>query len=82
MAALQVRDLPDPIYQRLKVLAKQDHRSLAQEAIVVLARGLDMEESPQQRRRALLKTWRNRPAPTQTKVFSDPLKWIREDRDR
>jgi plasmid stability protein len=35
-----VRELPENIYYQLKKQADQDHRSLAQQAVAVLAQGL------------------------------------------
>ena len=37
MASLQVRELPENIYSLLKRKAEAEHRSIAQEAIVLLA---------------------------------------------
>lgn len=36
MPTLQVRDLPEDIYVQLHYLAEKEHRSLAQETIVLL----------------------------------------------
>ena len=55
MASLQVRDLPLHIYKKLVQGAKQEHRSLAQQAIALLAKGLGLEESPQRRRAAVVR---------------------------
>lgn len=40
MPALQIRDLPDALYEGLKARAKAEHRSLAQEATVAIERHL------------------------------------------
>ena len=44
MPALQVRELPDEIYERLKAVAEAEHRSLAQQTIVALEHFLDTHE--------------------------------------
>ena len=79
MPSLQVRELPDDIYQTLCNEALLEHRSITQQAIAVLARGLRIDENRQRRRSALL-------AELQTngvgKVLSDPVVLIREDRER
>jgi plasmid stability protein len=81
MPTLQVRDLPDDVYYRLTELAKMDNRSLAQETVVVLRRGLGENEDPRRRRRTILSTLpdirlrEDRPVPS-------PQELIREDRDR
>jgi antitoxin FitA len=41
MPTLQIRDLPDEIYQRVTAVAKAEHRSLSQQAVVELKRALD-----------------------------------------
>jgi plasmid stability protein len=43
MPSLQVRDLPDHIYRALREQAKAERRSLAQQTIVILERGLNLE---------------------------------------
>ena len=40
MVSLQIRKLPENIYALLKRKAEAEHRSIAQEAIVLLAKGL------------------------------------------
>ena len=46
MTSLQVRELPENIYRQLKRRAKADHRSLAQEAVAILAKGLNASICP------------------------------------
>ena len=50
MASLQVRELPENIYSLLKRRAEAEHRSIAQEAIVLLAKGLDTSIDLKKRR--------------------------------
>jgi len=38
MPSLQIRDLPDDLYQALAFRAQQEHRSLAQQAVAELRR--------------------------------------------
>lgn len=54
MPSLQVRDMPDNLYHLLQQKAKSAHRSLAQEAIITLAKGLHTSGSHQRRREKLL----------------------------
>ena len=54
MASLQVRELPENIYSLLKRRAEAEHRSIAQEAIVLLAKGLDTSIATKERRARLL----------------------------
>jgi len=44
MPALQVRDLPDDLYDELKAQALRENRSLTQQAIVVLRKGLAAQD--------------------------------------
>lgn len=80
MPSLQVRDLPDALYQKLRRQAATEHRSLAQEAVALLSRSLNLPEPPQARRAALLaEIKRNAPHMNQT---PEPAALIREDRER
>jgi len=79
--SLQVRELPEHIYARLKDEARNQHRSLAQQAIVTLAKGLGMEENPRERRRKLLSGLKRIKIGKNIKP-ADIVKSIREDRDR
>ena len=46
MPALQVRELPEDLYEQLKESARRERRSLAQQTTVLLRRGLAAEEAP------------------------------------
>ena len=54
MASLKIRKLPEKIYFMLQQRAEAEHRSIAQEAIVLLAKGLDTSIAPKERRARLL----------------------------
>lgn len=82
MTTLQVRDLPDQIYEKLKKEAKKKHRSLAQQAVVTLAKGLETPYSPKEKRSLLLENLSEDKLNNQTFKLSDPVKIIREDRER
>jgi plasmid stability protein len=41
MATLNIKNFPDPLYDKLKRRAEQQHRSIAQEVAVILAATLD-----------------------------------------
>jgi hypothetical protein len=81
MPLIQVRDVPEHIYRLLAEQATRERRSLAQQAVAVLARGLEVEVDAKARRRALLEAIRSNPA-AQAGKLSDPAKLIREDRRR
>ena len=82
MTSLQVRELPDRIYLKLQEEARKEHRSLAQQAIAALAKGLDMEINPKKRREDLLKKLSKEPIITNKSSLPDPVQLIREDRER
>ncbi len=79
MAALQVRNMPDDLYKKLVLMAKKDHRSIAQETIVVLSAALNNPAHTKERRQALMKKWKIKP---NTSHYEDPVTLIRADRDR
>jgi hypothetical protein len=81
MPVIQVRDVPDHIYRLLAERAEQERRSLAQQVVAVLARGLQVDLDPRARRRALLESIQSNP-PTRGYKASDPARLIREDRRR
>lgn len=79
MPTLQVRDLPAEIYHQLSYLAAQEHRSLAQQTIVLLKEGIARRLDNQGRRKALLDSF-DRIA-MDNERFPDPASLIRKDRD-
>lgn len=80
MPTLQVRDLPEDVYMRLNYLAEKEHRSLAQETIVILKEGMDAKLGNRERRRKLLDKIHTLGIDGDT--VSDPVDLIREDRER
>jgi len=81
MATLQVRDVPEHIYRQLAELAEKERRSLAQQAVAVLAKGLDVEVDPKARRRKVLEEAKRLDL-GRGKSLPDFVKLIREDRER
>lgn len=80
MPTLQVRDLPEDVYNRLSMIAKEENRSIAQQTIVLLKEGLGLPANNKLRRQALLETIRKKTYPDTSAV--DEVAWIREDRER
>ena len=81
MPTLQVRELPEDVYRKLRRLAEAENRSLAQETIVLLRKALGLETSHQRRRKALLEliSATDRPADSDA-ILAEEL--VRQDRDR
>lgn len=82
MPSLQVRDVPIALYNKLKDEADLKHRSLTQQAVITLAKGLDVQLDAKERRRALFKKIEAMELPPGTENLPDPVDLIREDRDR
>lgn len=82
MRSLQVRELPEHIYQSLCKEAQASHRSIAQQAVAALAKGLNLELAPQMRRKALLSAIRTEADFPSPQGLPDPALLIREDRDQ
>ena len=76
MAELLIRNLEPEVIKRLKLRAKQHHRSLQGElkSIVEAATKMSMEEA-----RKASNAWHKR---LSSRSFSDSAKLLREDRDR
>ncbi len=82
MPSLQVRELPEHIYQTLCHEAEAAHRSIAQQAVATLAKGLNLDLAPQMRRKALLSVIRVGAGNAIICGLPDPALLVREDRDR
>ncbi len=81
MPSLQVRDLPHDVYARLQERAEAEHRSIAQETVVLLRIALGLPESRKAERRAIIERARGRELQVaDTLPSSEQL--IREDRER
>jgi len=81
MPLLQVRDMPEDLYEQLSQIAEQDNRSITQETIVLLKKALNYKESRISRRKRVLSEIRNDVIVDSNK-FPDPAVLIREDRER
>lgn len=81
MPLIQVRDLPDHLYRLLAEQAEKERRSLSQQVVAVLARGLQVDLDAKARRRKVIQQIRAGDPPKAGKL-TDPAKLIREDRRR
>jgi len=80
MPSLQIRDLPDDIYQALAFRARQEHRSLAQQAVAELRRIQALAAG--ERRQAVIARIRASLQKPQTPLRPSPEDLVREDRER
>jgi len=80
MPTLQVRDLPEDVYNQISYLAEKDHRSLTQQTIILLKEGILKHIGNKERRRKLLDKISD--LQIDGSKFPDPVDLIREDRER
>ncbi len=81
MPLLQVRDIPEDLYEKLATVAQSENRSIAQETIVLLRKALNLTEERMARRKQVLEKISALNIPN-AQTFPDPAELIREDRDR
>lgn len=82
MRTLQIRELPEHIYGKLRAQAAKEHRSLTQQAVVTLEKGLGVVENPKARRQALVRELAANPRVATDAELPDPVSLVREDRSR
>ena len=78
---LQVRECPEDIYRRISHVAKNENRTIAQQVVVLLEKGLGQSESNMERRKRLIEKLETREISSEIKKI-DPVSLIREDRDK
>jgi plasmid stability protein len=81
MPSLQIRDLPEDVYEALAFRAEAEHRSLAQQAIVELRRIPEL--TGRERRLDILKEMKKRiAAEPALRLIPAAEDLVREDRER
>lgn len=81
MPTLQVRDLPEVVYEALKQSAERDNRSIAQQTITLLEVSLGLRKPSVESYREFISHIQKHPI-AKASDFSNPANLIREDRDR
>jgi len=81
MPLLQVRNMPEGLHQALVEMAKREHRSVAQQTVVLLRDALTPPEDNRARRRRVLEQIDADPLCRLSEDALDPVELIREDRD-
>lgn len=79
MPTIQIRDMPEDVYECIAAAARVEHRSLSQQVVVELRRALGLAEAPD-RRSAVLESL----AHSGRRLPADavrPEALLREDRD-
>ena len=81
MPLLQVRDFPDDIYEAISLEARRQNRTIAQQTIVLIKKGLGKEISNRERRERAIEKAKARNIPEKAKSL-DYVQLVREDRVR
>jgi len=81
MPLLQVRDCPEDLYKKISYFAKKQNRTIAQQIVSLLEKGLQIDQPNVERRNALLEKIHGREAKKEVNTIDD-VALIREDRDR
>jgi len=82
MPSLQVRELPEEIYRKLRDQAQNEHRSISQQAIVTLAKGLDIDLESSKRRKIVIARIKEEAEAYQQFELTSPELLVRRDRER
>jgi hypothetical protein len=80
MPLLQVRDFPEDVYEKITLEARQQNRTIAQQTVILIKKGLSEEASNKERRRLAVERTFSRQVPPN--AGDDYRKLVREDRDR
>ncbi len=78
MPSLQIRDIPEDLYDALAERARRQRRSMAQQAIADL-RTIEELDARRRREAAVERLRRGKPL---SRKLTDPVRLIREDRSR
>lgn len=81
MPLLQVRDIPEELYEKLSQVAQSENRSIAQETIVLLRKALNLQEERIARRLKILQKIKSTKL-VNSNSFPNPEDLLREDRSR
>jgi hypothetical protein len=81
MPLLQVRDCPEDIYKKVAIAAKRKNRTIGQQIVALLEKGLGQEQPNVERRKQVLERIRAREIADNIKKV-DSVALVREDRDR
>ncbi len=83
MASLELNDIPDAIYERIRQMAEASNQSISAEALSLLSRGIRQQEDARQQQAGLLAGIRERRLARKANPNApDSTAVIREDRSR
>jgi len=78
---LQVRDCPEDIYKKISINARKQNRTIAQQILIILEKGLGQEQSNIERRKAILEKISMRKINPKANEIDD-VALLSEDRNR
>lgn len=81
MPLLQVRNCPEDIYRKISYNAKRQNRTIAQQVLVILGKGLGQDLPNIERRKELLERMKLKKLSLKAREIDD-VALIREDRNR
>jgi hypothetical protein len=81
MPLLQVRDFPEDVYDEITFEAHRQNRTIAQQTIILVKKGLGAEVSNKERRRLAVERTFSRNIAQNVKAV-DYVQFVRADRDR
>ncbi len=76
MATLQVKDFPDDLYEKLRLMAEQEKRSISQQTTLIIEKALEDQFSIKR-----IKLYQEIDELAKMVSFEDPTERIRNDRD-
>jgi hypothetical protein len=82
MPSVQVRNMPDKLYNKLVELAKKDNRSIAKETIYLLGKAIDLESDLKSKRVEKIENILRLNEKSAKYKLPPAVDMIREDRDR
>lgn len=78
---LQVRDIPNDLYETLSKVAKAENRSITQQTIILLRSALKLKQERITKRASVLEEI-DKIEISKSDEFPDPAELIREERDK
>jgi len=81
MPSLQVREVPEAVYGALVEASKRDHRSLSQQTLLTIEKGLGVQGDAKVRRSRLMEAIVDAPVQGSERL-PDPVEMVREERRR
>lgn len=80
MPTLRVENIPNDVYARIQLLAREEQRSITEQTIILLKKSLGENEDNKNKRRTVLK--KMDALAIADVSLPDPVKLLREDRER